>query len=166
MSERSCTLFSFGVEYIRFQRELGESSDFVKDLMLGLMHNMLYWQSHWSPVKSSETIMIEDWNVSYDEFNNLANDIFRMHSAIEQAFKYPEDKHWGIYGLNVVLQNADYFDVSIRKLGDYRIEQWNNDHGAELCPNGALRESACGDRWRIANHNNALPRTSRGRRSK
>lgn len=164
MSEHKYVVLSFGVEFIRFQRELNEERRFVKELMLELIHNMLYWQSNWSPVKSSEHIMIEEWNATYVEYNSLTNDIFRMHKNIELTFPSPEDQGWGIYDINVLLHNEDYFDVGIRKLGDYRIEQWNNDYGAKLCPNGAIEQSARGSRWHVANDHVVAPRAARRRR--
>lgn len=154
---------SFGSEVIRFRRELNESHTFVKGLMLDLISNMLYWESYWSPAKSSENVMVEDWNITYVEYNNLANDVFRIHTSLESMFSNTDDRRWGIYSIDVVLDNGDYFDVAIRKMGDYRIEQWNNDHGAELCPNGALRESISGSRWN-STRNSATPNRTRSRR--
>lgn len=160
------SITSFGSEVIRFKRELNEDGAFVKDLMLDLITNMLYWNSFWSPAKSSEVVMIEDWNITYPEFNALANDIFRIHTSLENMFRDMDDRRWGIYAIDVILDNGDYFDVAIRKMGDYRIEQWNNDHGKELCPNGALRESISGNRWHESGRSNIIVRARQRHRPK
>ncbi len=160
------SITSFGSEVIRFKRELNEDGAFVKDLMLDLITNMLYWNSYWSPAKSSEVVMIEDWNITYPEFNALANDIFRIHTSLENMFRDMDDRRWGIYAIDVILDNGDYFDVVIRKMGDYRIEQWNNDHGKELCPNGALRESIGGNRWHESCRSNVIVRARQRHRPK
>lgn len=152
-------IFSFGVEYIRFQRELNMSGSDVGELLEELIINMMYWQSHWSPCKTSEEIMVNDWNIEYFEYNNLKNDIYRIHSTLEKAFDRVDDMQWGMFDVNVIIRNEEYFDMSVRNLGDYRIEQWYIHNGSKLCPNGALRESVSGNRWRDAHYRPSKKRT-------
>lgn len=165
MSDKRSVIFAFGVEYIRFQRELKMNGNDACDLMVELITNMLYWESHWSPCKSSEEVMVEDWDVDYFEYNNLINDIFRIHQALERHFTKSGDLEWGVFGVDVLVRNDEYLDIGVRKMGDYRIEQWYLDNGSKLCPNGALRESVSGSRWNSANHRHTKKRTTSRNRS-